>query len=141
MTDAESKALKKHIDEELATGKICPSTSSAGAPVMFVKKADGSLRLVVDYQKLNDVTHKNVYPLPRQDNLMAKLRHAKIFTKLDLRWGYNNVWIKEGDKWKTAFMSRLSLDLWFKGLKVRGTITNGLGDKEGRLGPRGYGYG
>ncbi|KAF8753823.1 hypothetical protein RHS01_06832 [Rhizoctonia solani] len=85
MTDAESKALKQHIDKELATGKIRPSTSSAGAPVMFVKKADGSLRLVVDYRKLNDVTHKNVYPLPRQDDLMAKLRHAKMFTKLDLR--------------------------------------------------------
>ncbi|KAF8761975.1 hypothetical protein RHS01_00171 [Rhizoctonia solani] len=109
MTDAESKALKQHIDEELATGKIRPSTSSAGAPVMFVKKADGSLRLVVDYRKLNDVTHKNVYPLPRQDDLMAKLRHAKIFTKLDLRWGYNNVWIKEGDKWKTAFRTKYGL--------------------------------
>ncbi|QRW15541.1 Retrotransposable element Tf2 protein [Rhizoctonia solani] len=114
MTDAESKALKQHIDEELATGKICPSTSSAGALVMFVKKADGSLRLVVDYQKLNDVMHKNVYPLPRQDNLMAKLRHAKmlyttIFTKLDLWWGYNNVWIKEGDKWKTVFCTKYGL--------------------------------
>ncbi|KAF8755588.1 hypothetical protein RHS01_05310 [Rhizoctonia solani] len=93
MTDAESKALKQHIDEELATGKIRPSTSSAGAPVM----------------KLNNVTHKNVYPLPRQDNLMAKLRHAKLFTKLDLRWGYNNVRIKEGDKWKTAFRTKYSL--------------------------------
>ncbi|QRW18735.1 Retrotransposable element Tf2 protein [Rhizoctonia solani] len=109
MTDAESKALKQHIDEELATGKIRPSTSSAGAPVMFVKKADGSLRLVVDYRKLNDVTHKNVYPLPRQDNLMAKLRHAKVFTKLDLRWGYNNVRIKEGDEWKTAFRTKYGL--------------------------------
>ncbi|KAF8748433.1 Chromo (CHRromatin Organization MOdifier) domain [Rhizoctonia solani] len=97
MTDAESRALKQHIDKELATGKIRPSTSSAGAPVMFVKKADGSLRLVVDYRKLNEVTHKNVYPLPRQDDLMAKLRNAKLFTKLDLRWGYNNVRIKEGD--------------------------------------------
>ncbi|KAF8749409.1 hypothetical protein RHS01_10067 [Rhizoctonia solani] len=75
---------------------------------MFVKKADGSLRLVVDYRKLNDV-HKNVYPLPRQDNLMAKLRHAKIFTKLDLRWGYNNVRIKEGDEWKTAFRTKYGL--------------------------------
>ncbi|KAF8761431.1 hypothetical protein RHS01_00017 [Rhizoctonia solani] len=74
--------------EELATGKIRPSTSSAGAPVMFVKKADGSLRL---------------------DNLMAKLRHAKIFTKLDLRWGYNNVRIKEGDEWKTAFRTKYGL--------------------------------
>ncbi|QRW24207.1 Retrotransposable element Tf2 protein [Rhizoctonia solani] len=109
MTNAESKALKQHIDEELATGKIRPSTSSAGAPVMFVKKADGSLWLVVDYRKLNDVTHKNVYPLPRQDNLMAKLRHAKIFTKLDLRWGYNNVQIKEGDEWKTAFRTKYGL--------------------------------
>ncbi|QRW15820.1 Retrotransposable element Tf2 protein [Rhizoctonia solani] len=109
MTDAESKVLKQHIDKELATGKIRPSTSSTGTPVMFVKKADGSLRLVVDYQKLNDVTHKNVYPLPRQDNLMAKLRHAKIFTKLDLRWGYNNIRIKEGDEWKTAFRTKYGL--------------------------------
>ncbi|KAF8701563.1 hypothetical protein RHS03_06511, partial [Rhizoctonia solani] len=93
MTDAESKALKQHINKELATGKIHPSTSSAGAPVM----------------KLNDVTHKNVYPLPRQDNLMAKLRHAKIFTKLDLQWGYNNVRIKEGDEWKTAFQTKYRL--------------------------------
>ncbi|KAF8748732.1 hypothetical protein RHS01_10578 [Rhizoctonia solani] len=104
-----SKALKQHIDEELATGKIRPSTSSAGAPVMFVKKADGSLRLVVDYRKLNDVTHKNVYPLPRQDDLMAKLRNAKLFTKLDLRWGYNNVRIKEGNEWKTAFRTKYGL--------------------------------
>ncbi|KAF8751670.1 hypothetical protein RHS01_08248 [Rhizoctonia solani] len=109
MTDAESKALKQHINKELATGKICPSTSLAGAPVMFVKKADGSLRLVVDYRKLNKVTHKNVYPLPRQDDIMAKLRHAKIFTKLDLRWGYNNVRIKEGDEWKTAFRTKYRL--------------------------------
>ncbi|KAF8761585.1 hypothetical protein RHS01_01289 [Rhizoctonia solani] len=109
MTDAESKALKQHIDEELATGKIRPSTSSAGAPVMFVKKADGSLRLVVDYRKLNDVTQKNVYPLPRQDDLMAKLRNAKLFTKLDLCWGYNNVRIKEGDEWKTAFRTKYGL--------------------------------
>ncbi|KAF8753916.1 hypothetical protein RHS01_06785 [Rhizoctonia solani] len=94
MTDAESRALKQHIDEELATGKIRPSTSSAGAPVIL---------------KLNDVTHKNVYPLPRQDDLMAKLRHAKVFTKLDLRWGYNNVWIKEGDEWKTAFRTKYGL--------------------------------
>ncbi|KAF8747934.1 hypothetical protein RHS01_11152 [Rhizoctonia solani] len=109
MTDAESKALKLHIEEELATGKIRPSTSSAGAPVMFVKKADGSLRLVVDYWKLNNVTHKNVYPLPRQDDLMAKLRNAKLFTKLDLRWGYNNVRIREGDEWKTAFRTKYGL--------------------------------
>ncbi|KAF8748816.1 Chromo (CHRromatin Organization MOdifier) domain [Rhizoctonia solani] len=70
---------------------------------------DGSLRLVVDYRKLNDVTHKNVYPLPRQDDLMAKLRNAKLFTKLDLQWGYNNVRIREGDEWKTAFRTKYGL--------------------------------
>ncbi|KAF8757845.1 hypothetical protein RHS01_03640 [Rhizoctonia solani] len=91
MTDAESKALKQHIDKELATGKICP----APHPLAL--------------QKLNDVTHKNVYPLPRQDDLMAKLQHAKIFTKLDLRWGYNNVRIKKGDEWKTAFRTKYGL--------------------------------
>ncbi|QRW23513.1 Reverse transcriptase (RNA-dependent DNA polymerase) [Rhizoctonia solani] len=94
MTDAESKALKQHIDKGLAMGKI---------------------RLVLPQQapqsclKLNDVTHKNVYPLPRQDNLMAKLWHAKIFTKLDLRWGYNNVQIKKGNEWKTAFRTKYGL--------------------------------
>ncbi|CCO36846.1 Transposon Ty3-G Gag-Pol polyprotein AltName: Full=Gag3-Pol3 [Rhizoctonia solani AG-1 IB] len=91
MTDSESRALKEHLESEVATGKIRPSKSPAGAPVMFVKKANGSLRLVVDYRKLNKVTVKDVYPLPRQDDLMAKLRDARIFTKLDLRWGYNNV--------------------------------------------------
>ncbi|KAF8713242.1 hypothetical protein RHS03_00737, partial [Rhizoctonia solani] len=109
MTDAESKALKQHIEEELATSKIRPSTSSAGAPVMFVKKANRSFRLVVDYRKLNDVTHKNVYPLPRQNDLMAKLQHAKLFTKLDLQWGYNNIQIKEGNEWKTAFRTKYGL--------------------------------
>ncbi|QRW17263.1 Retrotransposable element Tf2 protein [Rhizoctonia solani] len=121
MTDAESKALKQHIDKELATGKIRPSTSSAGAPVMFVKKADGSLQLVVDYRKLNDATRKNVYPLPRQDDLMAKLRHAKIFTKLDLRWGYNNVRVKDGNEWKTAFRTKYGL---FKYLVMPFGLTN-----------------
>ncbi|CCO37425.1 Retrotransposable element Tf2 155 kDa protein type 1 [Rhizoctonia solani AG-1 IB] len=109
MTDAESQALKEHLDTEVTTGKIRPSKSPAGAPVMFVKKADGSLRLVVDYRKLNEVTIKDVYPLPRQDDLMAKLRDAKIFTKLDLQWGYNNVRIKEGDEWKTAFKTKYRL--------------------------------
>jgi hypothetical protein len=76
---------------------------------MFVKKAAGSLRLVVDYRRLNKVTKKNVYPLPRQDDLMAQLQGAKIFTKLDLRWGYNNVQIKEGDEYKTVFRTKYTL--------------------------------
>jgi len=84
MTPSKSKALKKHIDEELANGKIQPTKSPGGAPVMFVKKADGSLRLVVDFRKLNVVTIKDRHPLPWQEELMDKLRQAKIFIQLDL---------------------------------------------------------
>ncbi|CCO33468.1 Transposon Ty3-G Gag-Pol polyprotein AltName: Full=Gag3-Pol3 [Rhizoctonia solani AG-1 IB] len=106
MTPSETAALKKHIDSELAAGKICPSTSPAGAPVMFVKRADGRLCLVVDYCCLNAITIKDCYGLPRQDELIEKLCHAKIFTKLDLRNGYNNICIKEGNRWNTAFRTK-----------------------------------
>ncbi|KAJ1303140.1 hypothetical protein OPQ81_011341 [Rhizoctonia solani] len=103
MTPLETNALMECLDSELATGKIRPITSPAGAPVMFVKRSDGRLCLVVDYKKLNKITIKNRYALPRQEELIDKLKHAKIFTKLDLRNGYNNICIKEGDEWKTAF--------------------------------------
>ncbi|CCO34607.1 Retrotransposable element Tf2 155 kDa protein type 3 [Rhizoctonia solani AG-1 IB] len=106
MTPSETTALKEHIDSELAGGKICRSTSPAGAPVMFVKRADGRLRLVVDYRRLNAITIKDCYALPRQDELIEKLCHAMIFTKLDLRDGYKNIRIKEGDEWKAAFRTK-----------------------------------
>ncbi|CEL53441.1 Retrotransposable element Tf2 155 kDa protein type 1 OS=Schizosaccharomyces pombe (strain 972 / ATCC 24843) GN=Tf2-1 PE=4 SV=1 [Rhizoctonia solani AG-1 IB] len=109
MTDAESVTLKQWLEDELKAGKICPSKSPISSPVMFVPKKDGSRRLVVDYRKLNARSKKNVYPLPRPDDLMSKLRGAKIFTKLDLRWGYNNVRVKEGDEWKTAFRTKYGL--------------------------------
>ncbi|KAF8749476.1 hypothetical protein RHS01_10040 [Rhizoctonia solani] len=109
MTDAESATLKDWVRDELKAGKIRPSKSSISSPVMFVPKKDGSRCLVVDYCCLNNRTKKNVYPLPRPDDLMAQLRGAKIFTKLDLRWGYNNVRVKEGDEWKTAFCTKYGL--------------------------------
>ncbi|KAF8757869.1 hypothetical protein RHS01_03447 [Rhizoctonia solani] len=109
MTDAESTTLKDWLRDELKAGKIRPSKSSISSPVMFVPKKDRSRRLVVDYCRLNNRTKKNVYPLPRPDDLMAQLRGAKVFTKLDLRWGYNNVRVKEGDKWKTAFQTKYGL--------------------------------
>ncbi|CEL62327.1 hypothetical protein RSOLAG1IB_10380 [Rhizoctonia solani AG-1 IB] len=109
MTDAESVTLKQWLEDELKAGKIRPSKSPISSPVMFVPKKDGSRRLVVDYRKLNNRSKKNVYPLPRPDDLMSKLRGAKLFTKLDLRWGYNNVRVKEGDEWKTAFRTKYGL--------------------------------
>ncbi|KAF8755363.1 hypothetical protein RHS01_05227 [Rhizoctonia solani] len=109
MTDAESATLKDWLRDKLKAGKIRPSKSSISSPVMFVPKKDGSRRLVVDYRRLNNRTKKNVYPLPRPNNLMAQLRGAKVFTKLDLQWGYNNVRVKEGDEWKTAFRTKYGL--------------------------------
>ncbi|KAF8757307.1 hypothetical protein RHS01_04135 [Rhizoctonia solani] len=121
MTDAKSATLKDWLRDELKAGKIRPSKSSISSPVMFVPKKDGSRRLVVDYRRLNNRTKKNVYLLPRPDNLMAQLRGAKVFTKLDLRWGYNNVQVKEGDEWKTAFRTKYGL---YKSLVMTFGLTN-----------------
>ena len=77
------------------------------SPVFFIKKKDGSLCLVQDYQKLNAMTVKNAYPLPLIPDIFNKVSEAKAryFTKLDVCWGYNNIWIKEGDEWKAAFQT------------------------------------
>ena len=73
------------------------------SPFFFVKKKDGTLRPVQDYRRLNNITVKNKYPLPLIQELLDKLRKARYFTKLDVRWGFNNIQIKEGDEWKAAF--------------------------------------
>lgn len=80
-----------------------------GISIFFVKKKDGKLRPVQDYRKLNEMTVKNKYPLPLIQELVDKLKQSKVFTKLDIRWGYNNIWIKEGDKWKAAFRTNRGL--------------------------------
>jgi len=79
------------------------------SPVFFIKKKDSSLRLVQDYRMLNDMTVKNKYPLPLISELVNQLRGARYFTKLDIRWGFNNVRIKEGDEWKAAFRTNRGL--------------------------------
>ena len=87
----------------LQKGFIRPSESPAGAPVMFAKKKDGSLCLCVDYRSLNRVTLKNRYPIPLINNMLNCLQGARIYLKINLHTGYNNIRIKEGDEWKTAF--------------------------------------
>jgi hypothetical protein len=99
----EQEQLDAFIEENLASGRIWPFKSPMVAPVFFIKKKDGSLRLVQDYRALNSKTIKNVYPLPLIFDLINRLQGACYFTKLDVRWGYNNVRIKEGDEWKAAF--------------------------------------
>jgi len=99
----EQKELDSFLEENLRTGRIRPSKSPMAAPVFFIKKKDGSLRLVQDYRALNSMTVKNKYPLPLISELVSQLRGARYFIKLDVRWGFNNVRIKPGDEWKAAF--------------------------------------
>ena len=106
---SEQKELDEFLKENLDTGRIRPSKSPMASPVFFVKKKCGGLRLVQDYRALNAMTVKNKYPLPLIPELIAKLRGAKYFTKLDVRWGFNNVRIKEGDEWKAAFRTNRGL--------------------------------
>ena len=105
----EQKTLKDYIDDMLAKGLIRESSSRAASPVLFVPKADGSVRLCVDYRKLNTMTVPDRYPLPSADMLFDRLSHAKIFTKLDLRSAYHRIRVAEGDEWKTAFRTRYGL--------------------------------
>jgi len=103
MSSGELHALKEFIDENLAKGYIRPSKAPCGAPVFFVKKKDSSLHLVVDFRALNAITKPDSYPIPLTTELLDRLKAAKVFTTLDMRWGYYNVCIKEGDEWKTSF--------------------------------------
>jgi hypothetical protein len=103
MALTELTEMNAFLEEALATGRIRQSKSPLGAPVFFIKKKDGKLRFVQDYRALNAITRKNRYPLPLIDDLIHRLKDACYFTKLDVRWGYNNVRIREGDEWKAAF--------------------------------------
>jgi RNase H-like domain found in reverse transcriptase/Reverse transcriptase (RNA-dependent DNA polymerase)/Integrase zinc binding domain/Chromo (CHRromatin Organisation MOdifier) domain/Retroviral aspartyl protease len=106
LSQTELKALHEYIKENLAKGFIRRSESPAGAPILFVKKKDGSLRLCVDYRGLNKVTTPNRCPLPLISETFDQLGRAKYFTKLDMRGAYNLLRIAKGDEWKTAFRCR-----------------------------------
>jgi hypothetical protein len=110
LNKTELKALQDYLKEMLELGKIRPSKSPATAPIIFVPKAHGrGLRLCVDYRGLNKVTIANRYPLPIMSELQDRVRGAKIFTKINLKNGYNLIRIKPGDEWKTAFKTRYGL--------------------------------
>jgi hypothetical protein len=95
MGTPELKELQMQLEELLKKGYICPSVSPWGAPVLFVKNKDGTLRMCVDFRILNKVTIKNKYPLPRIDDLFDQLKGARIFSNIDLRSSYHQVRIKE----------------------------------------------
>jgi len=102
----ESKELRSQLKNLVDHEFIQPSKSPYGAPVLFAKKSDGSLRLCVDYRALNKLTIKNRYPLPRIDDLLDQLHGAKVFSKIDLRSGYHQVRVADEDVHKTAFRTK-----------------------------------
>jgi len=104
MNPKEKLALKEFIAENLRTGRIRPSKSPVAAPFFFVNKKDGDLRQTQDYRRINAATIKDNWPIPVIADVLNKVQNAKYFSKFDVRWGYNNVRIKEGDEWKAAFI-------------------------------------
>jgi hypothetical protein len=109
MTRIEDEALDTFIDEQLEKGYIRPSKSQYASSFFFIKKKDGKLRPVQDYRKINAWTVHNQYPLPLIGDLIRDLGGATIFTKFNIRQGYNNIRIKAGDKHKATFKTRRSL--------------------------------
>jgi Reverse transcriptase (RNA-dependent DNA polymerase) len=109
LTPEEQKELDVWIKENLDKGYIQPSQSPMASPFFYVKKKDRKLRPCQDYRYLNEWTIKNAYPLPLISELTDKLSGAKHFTKLDVRWGYNNIRIKDGDQWKATFKTNKGL--------------------------------
>ena len=109
LTQDEQKALLEFIKEQQEKGYIQPSKSPYAAPFFFIKKKDGKLWPVQDYQRLNEWTVKNHYLLPLISELISWVQGAKWFSKVDIRWGYNNICIKEGDEHKAAFITNQGL--------------------------------
>jgi RNase H-like domain found in reverse transcriptase/Reverse transcriptase (RNA-dependent DNA polymerase)/Integrase zinc binding domain/Integrase core domain/Chromo (CHRromatin Organisation MOdifier) domain len=117
----ELEAAREWIQDNLRKGFIRASSSPAAAPILFVKKPDGSLRLCVDYRGLNEITIKDRYPLPLIQETLMRIEKAKYFTTLDLPSAYNLIRIREGDEWKAAFRTRYGL---FEPLVMQFGLTN-----------------
>ncbi|GJW66749.1 putative reverse transcriptase domain-containing protein [Tanacetum coccineum] len=106
LAPSEMKELSEKQKELSDKGFIRPSSSPWGAPILFVKKKDGSFRMCIDYRELNKLTVKNRYPLPRIDDLFDQLQGSSVYSKIDLRSGYHQLRVREEDIPKTAFRTR-----------------------------------
>ena len=105
LSEKEKEEVKRQVTDFLARGLIEPSNSPYGAPVLFVQKPDGSLRMCIDYRALNKGTIRDGYPMPRIDDLFDALAKCKVFSSLDLQSGYHQIRITESDRPKTAFVT------------------------------------
>ncbi|GJU65308.1 putative reverse transcriptase domain-containing protein [Tanacetum coccineum] len=106
LAPSEMEELSTQLQELSDKGFIRPSSSPWGAPVLFVKKKDGSFRMCIDYRELNKLTVKNRYPLPRIDDLFDQLQGSSVYSKIDLRSGYHQLRVRDEDIPKTAFRTR-----------------------------------
>ena len=106
LAPSEMQELSSQLQELLDKGFIRPSFSPWGAPILFVKKKDGSFRMCIDYRELNKLTIKNRYPLPRIDDLFDQLQGSSYYSKIDLRSGYHQLRVQEDDIPKTTFRTR-----------------------------------
>ena len=123
LSQVELQELQKFVDEHLKRGTIRPSKSPYAASFFFIKKKNGKLCPVQDDRPINEWTIKNKYPLPLIPQLIDRLRGCSLYTKFDVRWGYNNVRIKDGDQWKAAFITNQGL---FEPMVMFFGLTNSL---------------
>ena len=112
LSASEQEALKEFIEENLNTGFIRPTSSPHGAPVLFIKKKDGSLRLCVNFHSLNYISKKDCYPLPLISDLLDSPHKAWVYSKIDLCHAYHLVCITDGNEWKTAFRTHYRSFEW-----------------------------
>jgi hypothetical protein len=122
LSKTELMALRNFLDEHLHTSFVRPSNSPHGAPIIFAKKKDGTLRLCVDFRGLNHLSKKDHYPLPLIADLLNAPSRARIYTKIDLWHAYHLVRICEGDEWKTTFRTKYGSFEWMVmpfGLTIR----------------------
>ena len=106
MLPMEETALKKQLDDYLASGQIVKTNSPFGAGVLFAPKKDGTLRLCIDYRQLNKLSVKDIYPLPRIEEILDSLANAKYYTKLDLQQGYHQIRMHPEHAKRTAFQTK-----------------------------------
>ena len=106
MNILEMNELKLQLQELINKNYVRPSVSPWGAAIIFVKNKKGTLRICIDYRQINKITIKNRYPLPRIDDLFDQIHGATIFSKIDLRYGYHQVRIKDEDIFKISFRTR-----------------------------------